>query len=143
MSHLPLQPLCDPDNPEEFAIWAFVELSWNQSTPYILPPMVFSKMSQRLWDAGFRHHPELQTIKYVPPTEAPTSYYDGLIGGKWKGIDEEGETVQPTASVYHGMSHREKAEMAAHLIADNYVQPQPTEPETPAPGEVAEEVDEL
>ena len=48
------QDQCDPNDPQQFAIWALRRL------PAPIRPMT----SQDLFDAGFRHHPELQTVRY-------------------------------------------------------------------------------
>ena len=65
---IPIQSSCDMTNPEEQALWALVALPGPGATaPLVLPVDVMRQWSQRLYDCGFRHHPEEQTVKYVPP----------------------------------------------------------------------------
>lgn len=64
---MPSQASCDPDVPDEFAVWALVGLPGMNGAPLPFPVGYLRKVSQRLWDAGFRHHPELQTIRYKRP----------------------------------------------------------------------------
>lgn len=63
---LPLQHECDPDNPTEAFVWALVGLPGPRNGPLLVPPQVLGQWSERLWDLGFRHDPELQTLEYQP-----------------------------------------------------------------------------
>ena len=48
------QDQCDPNDPDTHALWAL----------RALPAPIRPKVSRELWDAGFRHNPELQTVRY-------------------------------------------------------------------------------
>lgn len=48
------QDQCDPNDPDTHALWAL----------RALPAPIRPKVSRDLWDAGFRHNPELQAVKY-------------------------------------------------------------------------------
>ncbi|GAB4582312.1 phage gene 29 protein family protein [Nocardia sp. IFM 10818] len=63
---LPLQHECNQDDPEEAYLWALVSLPGPRNGPLLVPQQVLGKWSERLWDLGFRHHPELQTLEYHP-----------------------------------------------------------------------------
>ncbi|QGU03094.1 hypothetical protein CKALI_11250 [Corynebacterium kalinowskii] len=84
---IPLQHHCNSSDPEEAALWALVALPGvGDTAPLALPVEVMRKWAKRLWDCGFRHVPELQTIKYVPPG-ADADWLTGA-GGRWAPIDE-------------------------------------------------------
>ncbi|WP_306358706.1 MULTISPECIES: DUF2744 domain-containing protein [unclassified Nocardia] len=61
---LPLQHECDPDNPDEAFVWAFVALPGPGNGPLLVPPRILGQWSRRLWELGFRHHPAEQTLEY-------------------------------------------------------------------------------
>ncbi|WP_405160071.1 DUF2744 domain-containing protein [Nocardia sp. NBC_01499] len=61
---LPLQYECDPDDPTEAFVWALVGLPGPRNGPLLVPPQVLGQWSKHLWDLGFRHDPELQTLEY-------------------------------------------------------------------------------
>lgn len=63
---LPLQHECDPDDPEEAFVWALIGLPGPQNGPLLVPPQVLGKWSKHLWDLGFRHQSQLQTLEYHP-----------------------------------------------------------------------------
>lgn len=48
------QDQCDPNDPDTHALWAL----------RALPAPIRPKVSRDLWDAGFRWHEELQTVRY-------------------------------------------------------------------------------
>lgn len=48
------QDQCDPNDPDTHALWALRSL----------PAPIRPKVSRELWDAGFRHQPELQSVRY-------------------------------------------------------------------------------
>lgn len=76
---LPLQSNCDPNDPDEFAAWAFTGMLGPGNAPAIFPPAITAKMSRRLWDLGYRHHPELQTVEYVV-TGHPQDFISANVG---------------------------------------------------------------
>lgn len=84
---LPTLENCDLDEPEEFALWAMVALPGMRGAPLGPPVKWLRKVSRRLWDLGFRYHPELRTLKYRKPT---TALGDAVLvsPGEWVPIDE-------------------------------------------------------
>lgn len=80
------QDMCDPDNPEEMALWAFFFLPQVGGAPMISHPDYYRKWSQHFYDLGFRHHPELQTKKLNPPMRGPYHAYNNAA--VWVGVDE-------------------------------------------------------
>lgn len=83
---LPLQSNCDPNDPEEHVLWATVGLPGpGKNAPLTVPPQTQREWSKHLYDCGFRHHPELQKIKYVPPPDE-VSWIQGFAG-MWVPID--------------------------------------------------------
>lgn len=71
MSRLPTIDNCDPEDPREAFQWAFVALPFAGSTPLMVDPNIRPEWSQLFWDLGFRHHPELQTKRVIPPHRGP------------------------------------------------------------------------
>ena len=83
---LPVQADCNPENPEEFAVWAMVGIPGMKGAPLPFPVKYLRQVSRRLWDAGFRHHPECQTIKYKRPSANDPHWLTNP--GSWVPIDE-------------------------------------------------------
>lgn len=105
MSGIPLQSNCDPNKPEEFALWAMVaEAGPSSHAPLIFPPAVNKKRSEELWKKGFRHHPELQEIFYIPP-HSDANFIEGAAG-RW--VDKDTYlTPQDTAPRIDGLTPAE------------------------------------
>ena len=82
----------DFEDPESHALWALAGLPHLNGAPLGMPIFMLKAISKRLWDAGFRHHPELRTIKYRPP-HAGHGVSMFLAAGEWVPIDapDEGE----------------------------------------------------
>lgn len=57
----------DLDDPEQHALPALVGLPHMKGAPLGMPRPLLGWISKRLWDCGYRYHPELRTIKYRPP----------------------------------------------------------------------------
>ncbi|GAB4584396.1 phage gene 29 protein family protein [Nocardia sp. IFM 10818] len=83
---IPVQAGCDPDNPEEFALWALLHLP-RTGVPMLMHPSVLRDWSKHLWDLGFRHNPELQTKKLQRPIAGKQSPFNGST--QWVDIDTE------------------------------------------------------
>ena len=116
MSGIPIQSGCNMDDPKEHAAWALVGLAGPQShAPLIVPPAVIAAWSEHLYDAGFRHHPEHQAIKYVPP--APGSNWVQGAAGRWVPIDEELPPEVTAPDVSH-LSDDEKRIIRDRINAD-------------------------
>jgi len=62
----PLQKDCDPKDPKRFAAWVFgagvpdVGVREGTYIPNLIAPQLSEKISEMLWDFGFRHHPSKQ-----------------------------------------------------------------------------------
>lgn len=76
MSGVPLQQECNPDDPEEHLLWSYTKLPLKlvDGAYLVTMPDVLRKWSKQQYDAGFRHHPELQTIEFIPPPGGITMY---------------------------------------------------------------------
>ncbi|OZE89985.1 hypothetical protein CH298_13465 [Rhodococcoides fascians] len=86
---IPTQAYCDPDKPEEAALWAVVGIEETPGVPMIVPESALRGLSKQLHDAGFRHHPELQTKKAIivgAPEQEGVSWM-GVGEVKWVPID--------------------------------------------------------
>lgn len=86
---IPLQDQMNLDDPEEYFLWALVNMDGMSGAPLILPEPVLRVWSKHLYDCGFRHHPELQQITYRPPVSGTSILEAG--GGEWVPC-EEGES---------------------------------------------------
>lgn len=107
MSDIPLQQNSDPENPETALAWLFVGLpTANRSAPMVASPDVLALWSERLYAAGARHHPELQTVKYFPPP----ANHNWVMGsaGHWGPVDEP-MPPEVTAPDLSHLSAQEKA----------------------------------
>jgi len=116
MAGLPLQTTCNPDAPDEHLLWALVGMAGPTSqAPLILPVDIMRKWSEHLYRAGFRHHPELQEIKYVPPTIGD----NWVVGaaGEWVDINTPlpPETTAPDLS---NLTPAEKQVLLDRLMAE-------------------------
>lgn len=108
---LPVQANCDPDSPEEFALWAFTGMPGMKGAPLPFPVAYLKMVSRRLWDAGFRHDPELQTIKYKRPA---MDEHWLTNPGSWVPVDEDFD--EPSLKEYiEGLPLSERQTIANHL----------------------------
>lgn len=91
---------CNQDDPKEAFQWALISLPFAGSTPLIVQPEVRPEWSQLFWDLGFRHHPDLQVKKIIPPVRGQLTSLNG--SAMVVGMDEEppeGEFIQDPASM--------------------------------------------
>ncbi|QOC56034.1 hypothetical protein SEA_CLOWN_36 [Gordonia phage Clown] len=105
---------CDPNDPEQFAVWALVGLPGQNGAPLPLPVTILRLVSRRLWDLGFRYHPELRTLKYRKPTTDNPNWLTSP--GEWVPIDAEDEPddgLSPRAQALLEELQRRKAEALA------------------------------
>ncbi|MEY8577205.1 DUF2744 domain-containing protein [Corynebacteriaceae bacterium 6-324] len=113
---IPLQQDCDVLSPQEHALWALIGLPGpGKNAPMVLPPSVLRQWSEHLWECGFRHQPDLQEIKYVPPA-SQQSWMAGAAG-RWVNKD----MVLPakvTAPDISGLSQDEKRVLLERLAAE-------------------------
>ena len=88
---LPRVETADFDDPEQHAAWALAGLPHMRGAPLAVPLFMLRAISKRLWDCGFRYHPELRTIKYRPPH---TGQGVGMLSsaGEWVPIDDPDPT---------------------------------------------------
>lgn len=86
---------CDPADPEEFALPAFVAMPHMRGAPLLMPISYWRHMCQRLWDLGFRQV-EPPTLKYRPPLSAADPF---IAQGEWVDIDEPGTEDDKVAEV--------------------------------------------
>lgn len=85
--NVPLQSSCRADVPSEHALWALPGIAGPTArAPLVLPRAVMEAWSEHLWECGFRHHPELQKIKYLPP--GPNTNWLQGAAGQWVPIDQ-------------------------------------------------------
>ena len=119
MSGIPLQQDCNPDDPEEAVLWALVCLpGMEHQAAMLMPPQTLRHWSQRLHQLGFRHHPELQELKYLPPTGG--EHWLDAAAGHWVPIDQPlpAEVTAPDTS---HLSDAELRVLGARLKAQGYV----------------------
>ncbi|MFP7366280.1 DUF2744 domain-containing protein [Corynebacterium callunae] len=113
---IPLQSECDASSPEEHALWALVGLPGpGKNAPLMMPPPALREISQHLWECGFRHDPDLQKKKYVPPRSA--SNWIACGAGRWVPIN----TVLPAEDTVPDLSSwsvEEKRALLANLQSE-------------------------
>lgn len=120
MANFPLQSAADPTDPVQHVSWALVGLAGPTShAPLVLPQAVLDKWAKHLYDCGFRHNPELQKIKYIPPAK-DTNWVLGAAG-EWVPIEQELTPEQSAPDISH-LTFDEKAvlfaELARELVAE-------------------------
>lgn len=104
--NLPLQSACNPDDEVEHILWALVGLTGPSShAPLVLPMAVMRQWAKHLYDCGFRHHPELQKIMYLPP-RGDANWVTGAAG-EWVSVD----TPLPPEQSAPDTSHLTRDEM--------------------------------
>lgn len=113
---IPLQHECDMSSPEEHALWALVGLPGpGQHAPLVMPPAVLKQWSKRLWELGFRHDPDLQELKYVPP--AADSNWVAGAAGRWVNVNAVLPAEDTAPDVSH-LSADEKRVLLERLAAE-------------------------
>lgn len=99
------QRKADMSDPEQHFGWAMSLFPVREDgTPMILPVLVLPIISKHLWDCGFRHHPELQTIRQQSSDDVALSQ----AGVRWVSCDG---APDPVPSV--DLSNLSDAEAAA------------------------------
>jgi hypothetical protein len=111
---IPLQENCDPANPEEAFLWAFVGLPGPQNGPMLLPPQILGKWSKHFWDLGFRHYPCDQTKEYHPPTRGSDHWLNSA--GRWVPMGTP-RPAKVTIPDVHSMTVEERQALVAQLQA--------------------------
>lgn len=121
---------CDPENPDEFAVWALVGLPGQTGAPLPLPVKMLRLVSRRLWDAGFRYHPELRRIKYRKPRGTDPNFL--VAPGTWVPIDEPDEDEVTPEDVARKLTPEQKAALRKKFGLDD----DPPAPKIPDDGRV-------
>lgn len=107
---LPTFDNCDPNNPDEFALPAFVALPGMKGAPLGPPVKWLRILSRRLWDLGFRYHPELRTLKYRKPQLNDPNWVRSA--GEWVSLDapdDPDDELSPEARELLNVIARQKA----------------------------------
>ncbi|WP_440221166.1 phage gene 29 protein family protein [Dietzia sp. MNB45] len=123
---IPMQERADMADPEQHAAWLFIGLQMSSGDTLNFHPRDAARASRQLWQAGFRHHPELQSHKMAIPG-GPNQQFLAAAGGDWVPVD----TPEPAARVasrevdISGMSLAECVDLEAHLRARELGSPPP------------------
>ncbi|MCF8610070.1 DUF2744 domain-containing protein [Gordonia sp. HY285] len=118
---------CDPNDPTMYAVWALVGLPGQNGAPLPLPVKILRLVSRRLWDAGFRYHPELRTIKYRKPRVGDPHFLSNP--GTWVPIDDP----EPGEEAAKKLSPEQKAQLRERFGLDD----DPPKPKVPGPPKTA------
>ncbi len=112
----PVRENCSPDDPEEFALWAFAALPGQNGGQFIMPIEYFRQVSKRLWDLGFRQVEE-PTLEYVPPSASEPNW--ATSAGKWVevgSVDESEKQHRAMATAIARMAHPQKVDFYKALL---------------------------
>lgn len=100
---LPLQSICNQDDPKQAHQWVFVELPFAENQPYTPDVRLLPQWSQRLDDAGYRHVDQIraladengmihvdqlpaQRMRFRPPHRGQQHTLN--MSGVWVGVDD-------------------------------------------------------
>ncbi|NHP15261.1 DUF2744 domain-containing protein [Rhodococcus sp. IC4_135] len=127
MSGIPLQHECNPDDPEEHLLWSYTKLPMKVESGVYLVAMVSAlrKWSKQQYDAGIRHHPELQTIEFVPPPGGISMYGPP---GEWLSIEKASqrrvENAEATQREFEELKDQVLASMPEYAARINSMTPE-------------------
>ncbi|GAB4588744.1 phage gene 29 protein family protein [Nocardia sp. IFM 10818] len=124
--NIPTQETCDPDNPEEHALWALVHLP-QVGVPLLMHPSVLRDWSKHLYELGFRHDPELQAKKLQRPFAGRQSPYNGATA--WVDKDAPDPPMRTLPDI-RSLTAEENAAMLAQYQAAGMVPAAPEQPDT-------------
>lgn len=82
-------------DPEEFAAWAVKHLCMSGGDVLNLLELDARSVSEQLWNAGFRHHPELQTHRVLGAGEGNFA----ALGAEWGEIGDADPAPADAATV--------------------------------------------
>lgn len=85
---IPFQERADFDNPDEHAAWVFIALQMSSGDTLNFHPADAESASRQLWEAGFRHHKDLQTHRMSIPG-GPDQTFLAAAGGDWVPVSQE------------------------------------------------------
>lgn len=115
------------EDPREFALWALAGLlKDSRGDIMIVSEESLRDGSEILAQAGFRHHPELQTIKRATPPGADSVHWLGAGAFPWVSINApEPEAAQSAAPApdLDAMSGEQLIQLAADLQARGVIRP--------------------
>jgi hypothetical protein len=117
---IPTRENCNPDNPREFALWAFTALPGMNGAALMLPPEFFMIVSEHLWELGFRHT-EQPLKKYRPPTSSDPHW--ATSPGQWVPVGTPDPPVNPAKAALSKLSPVQKAEIRALLNEEHESEP--------------------
>ncbi|EOM77897.1 phage gene 29 protein family protein [Rhodococcus rhodnii] len=126
---IPIQATSNPDDPQEHALWALVGIK-STGVPMLTAEAALRELSEQLWHAGFRHHPELQTRKVATPPGADGVHWLALGAVHWVDIDEPEPEASPVSTSpgvdLASMSAEQKIALADQLRAEGVIRaPEP------------------
>lgn len=84
---IPFQDRADFENPDEHAAWVFICLRMSSGDALNFHPSDAASASRQLWEAGFRHHKDLQTHRMSVPG-GPDQTFLAAAGGDWVPVDQ-------------------------------------------------------
>lgn len=85
-SRIPTRDSCNQDDPRTAFKWAFVDWPFTAKQGFTPPSDLAEDWSQRLWDLGFRHDPDAQVKKLIPPHRGQQHPLNNT--SRWVGMDE-------------------------------------------------------
>ncbi|AVP71349.1 phage gene 29 protein family protein [Prescottella equi] len=140
---VPLQHECDGSDPRKAFVWALRDLPGpkGRSASLPFPTPMLELWSEHLWNLGFRHHHDEQTLQYQPGLEGGQHW---LNPGDW--VPTESEVITPPEQpIVTQMSPVVRAELARQLVESGElvnVAPAPPSdaPPEPPPSVVAKRV---
>lgn len=109
---IPFQDRANFDDPDEHAAWVFIGLRMSSGDTLNFHPDDAKSASRQLWEAGFRHHPELQTHRMSVPG-GPNQTFLAAAGGDWVPLDDERATVEAEAGAVPDISGLSLAQRTA------------------------------
>ena len=113
MQGFPFKHTCDLTKPDEFAVWALVALPGQNGAPLIMPVEYLQKISERLWECGFRLMEE-PTIKYQPPAAGDPHWMTNP--GRWVPVDAPDPEPDPIGKALASMTATQKADVLKRLL---------------------------
>lgn len=134
---IPIQSKCDMNNPRQHCIWGLIGFKAT-GVPMITTEDALGDVSEQLYLAGFRHHPELQQIKVQTPPGAEGVHWLALGAVEWVDIDEPDPEPAADVTAEHdvdldAMSAEKMIRLAADLKARGVIR----DPEISAVDDVA------
>lgn len=90
---IPTQDRADMTDPGQHAAWLFIALRMRSGDTLNFHPYDAEAASTQLWEAGFRHHPELQTHRQSVPG-GPQAQFLAAAGADWVPVDAPESPVE-------------------------------------------------